>query len=317
MSVATSAFSLLLALQQAAPANFKSCPLADNRRKAEQFVVRAAEAASPEHRSKYLLAAHRIFIKLYDKTGDDRDLCAARRHLDQIREAQPASVAAARAELEARERRNKPRCGTARSRRPSAGGPRVAQTITPAAAVEETPPAELMRPQHESKTAPPGDLLPVQPTHREQPRENRAVRLDARAVAAVEARSPFTATSPPVGDQATAGRPLVIAGCMTLGLGLALAGVAGYAGAGMVDARDKGYALQKLPADPTVFDRDAALRAEYAAKGNMSLGTGIASGAAVVVGAVLIAIGARRWARATSTTALLPAPGGLVLRARF
>jgi hypothetical protein len=43
----------------------------------------------------------------------------------------------------------------------------------------------------------------------------------------------------------------------------------------------------------------------------------VVGGTTLVVGAVLVGVGARRFARVTSRAALLPMPGGLVFRARF
>ncbi|MCY0989521.1 hypothetical protein OV203_20440 [Nannocystis sp. ILAH1] len=335
MSAASSALSLLLVLQQAAPA---TCPTGDNRCKAELFVRRAKDEATPaEYRAKYLLAAHRLYLGLYDKTGDDRDLCAARRSLDQLRQAhaevQPASLAEALTELKTREQLRKPRCTDVRETRPTTSKPQVARVSPPPksepARAAPAEPAALqasaagvrvkddLLPPLDTDTRPrpePPPVEPVRPPGEAAPRPGRELRREAPVIA--------LAPTAPGQDaaQVVPGRRLAIAGGLTLGAGLVLGGVAAYAAAKMVDARGDGFTFQETPVDAddtAAFDRDAVLRAEYQKQGNLTLGTAIAGGAAMVVGAVLLGVGARRLARKNSQAALLPVPGGLVLRARF
>lgn len=59
-----------------------NCEKTDNRCKAELFVRRAKEAKNEEQRASYFNVAHRSYLALFDKTGDERHLCAARRMYD-------------------------------------------------------------------------------------------------------------------------------------------------------------------------------------------------------------------------------------------
>ncbi|WAS90899.1 hypothetical protein [Nannocystis punicea] len=331
MSAATSALSLLLALQQAAPA---TCPTGDNRCKAELFVRRAKdEATPPEHRAKYLLAAHRLYLGLYDKTGDDRDLCAARRSFEQLRkahaDAQPASLAEALTELRTREQLRKPRCSAERETRPTTSKPRVAR-VSPPPRSEPTRATPVEPPALQASAAGvrgEDDLLPpldANTRRRPEPPFAEPVRPPPDAAPRPGREAPVLALVPTVPGQDAAqvvpGRRLAIAGGLTLGAGLVLGGVAAYAAAKMVDARNDGFTFQDTPVDAddaAAFDRDTELRADYQSKANMTLGTALAGGAALVVAAVLLGVGARRLARKSSQAALLPVPGGLVLRARF
>jgi hypothetical protein len=321
MSVITGALSLLLALQQAAPPPAaRTCPTGDNRCKAELFVRRAKdEATPPEHRAKYLLGAHRLYLGLYDKTGEDRDLCAARRSLDQLRKAHADSpgLPAALAELDTRERARRPRCVDEREPRPRSAGLRVARAAPPPKSQDASEPAApsgpAAQPVSVATQQAADDLLPLG-AYPQPVRPRPEMRREAPAMM-LDQTPPGRATG-----QAVPGRRLAISGGLTLGAGLILGGVAAYAGARAAEARKDGFAFQETPVDAedaVAFDRDAELRADYGHKANLALGTAVAGGAAIVVGAVLLGLGARQLARRTSQAALLPAPGGLVWRARF
>lgn len=337
MNFVACALSLVLAVQGAPPAAASpKCELTDSRCKAELFVRRAAQATtSPADRAKYLLAAYRLYLHLYDKTGDEQDLCAARRYFEQSVASQPdsegASYASERAALTAREQARRPRCAAEAKQRTAPKRPLVARAKAPATSktAEEAAVAPLMA---EPDTAAPStalaspsstptpnvmasasadDLLPV--TGRSSPRRPQPA-----------GRPTLTAEGPPAatrdhGPAAPGGRSLMIAGGVTMTAGLVLGGVAGYSGAVAILAKQDGEALVSRPlaAGSPELDKDAALREEYERRGNLAIATGVAGGAALLASAVLFAVGARRAARAASPTALLPAPGGFVLRARF
>ena len=69
----------LLTFQGATPSPARECEPADNRCKAALFERRAAAAASPKARALYLHGAHRSYLALFDQTGQEKHLCAARK----------------------------------------------------------------------------------------------------------------------------------------------------------------------------------------------------------------------------------------------
>jgi hypothetical protein len=116
------------------------------------------------------------------------------------------------------------------------------------------------------------------------------------------------------------GRGLVIAGGVTLGVGVALTAAAGFMGRRTVDTRQQIIALNNSVDGYATADQDArddALRGDFRATQTRTLALAIGGGATVLVAVVLSSIGGRRMARAASRTALVPAPGGLVFHARF
>jgi hypothetical protein len=124
MTAVACALAALLTFEAAtAPAVNDECELADHRCKAVLFEGRAANAANAEHRAVYLFSAHRLYMRLFDKSGDRRDLCAARRALDASLavEGQPPSLRAksetARTEVLARQNQQDAHCGSVSKRR--------------------------------------------------------------------------------------------------------------------------------------------------------------------------------------------------------
>lgn len=116
------------------------------------------------------------------------------------------------------------------------------------------------------------------------------------------------------------GQGLVIAGVVTLGTGVALAAVAGALGHRRIQTREEVLALHDMVdgfATPEQAARGDALSRDYYAMGPQTLALALASGATVVVAAILTGIGARRLARSNSRAALVPTPGGLALRGAF
>jgi hypothetical protein len=112
----------------------------------------------------------------------------------------------------------------------------------------------------------------------------------------------------------------VIAGGVTLGVGVALTTAAGFMGRRMVDTRRELVALGNSVDGYATTDQntqDDALRGDYRATQTRTLALALAGGATVLVAVILTSIGGRRMARAASRTALVPAPGGLVFHTRF
>ena len=112
----------------------------------------------------------------------------------------------------------------------------------------------------------------------------------------------------------------MLAGSVTLGAGLALSVGAGVMAGRLLGTWREGQALHD-GADrygaPDESARDAELRADYQRIRPPTLALVLTGGSTLVVGAVLVAVGAKRFVRATSRAAVLPMPGGLAFRARF
>ena len=323
MSPIACSLAALLTLQ-AAPASPSECPLIDNRCKAERFVQRAATATSSAVRAKYLEAAHGSFLASYDTSRDVRDLCAARQTFDQTLAALGTETATKRLEplereLEKREQARRPRCAPGPRKTPNA--PVVARLrplaeaspASPAAGLPPTPPSKSEVP---SPTPPSSerDLMPVSIAYRAP---TRGTSQASPAIALADAPGP---TAPTRLNPSRADRRLVIAGSVTLALGLSLVGVAGYAGSQRIEARRASLELLAdaqghATAEQTA--QDIALRDRYQTMGHLALGTSLAGGAAVLVGTTLAVIGGRRLARVARRIALGPRPGGLVIHARF
>jgi hypothetical protein len=340
MTAVACALAALLTFEAAtAPAVNDECELADHRCKAVLFEGRAANAANAEHRAVYLFSAHRLYMRLFDKSGDRRDLCAARRALDASLavEGQPPSLRAksetARTEVLARQNQQDAHCGSvSKRRRPKpADAPLVARGSqspgTPSPDPDPAPPL-LGGSAMNSSEAPsePGSAVTPKPP---PPSTGRTNTLDLLAEAALPTTPPAEVSLLPVAarrvdmPRASAPRPgrgLVIAGGVTLGVGVALTAATGYMGSRLSQKRQEVFALDDMLDGYPTADQAAmgkALTREHDALRSQTVALAMASGATLVVAVVLATVGGRRMARAASRTALVPAPGGLVFHARF
>ena len=325
MIATTWTFALLLL---EAPAAAEECALTDNRCRAGMYERRAAKAPSAGQRALFLYTAYRSYLFLFEKTGDARDLCAARRALDSSLavadqpQAQREKSEHMRDALADRERAEGARCkGLAGRRTKKADAPFVARHAAPV----DPLPGPVAPP--DSPTNPAAADTPATPetTPVAHPRPNtlrlladEGPRQPADAglmpVPAARARAVHPATTP------RPGRGLVIAGGVTLGVGVALTAAAASMGRRMLDTRQKLFTLDDMIDDYATTDQATtgnALLREYDAMNRQTLALALASGATVIVAAVLVSVGGRRMARAASRTALVPAPGGLVFHARF
>jgi hypothetical protein len=316
MNVIACMLTTLLALEGAAPsaASPGKCPPADNRCKAELFVRQAATAKTAKERALYLHGAHRSYLALFDQTGEVKDLCAARRTYDQSLaikgqpESQRASFAARQADLTSRERERGTRCGRAAKREPKPEPQVVATSPRP----QDAPPATNDAPQQPALALEP--IVPSEPQSELLP-----VVARPRPPVAVRPSSPPPWTHADV-QAAQPGRRLVIAGGVSLGAGLALTGVAGYLGGRLLGTWRDSQALHDAAGSLGTEDqaaRDAALASDYQRLRAPTMAMAIVGGSTLIVGAVLVGVGARRLARVASRAALLPMPGGLAFRARF
>jgi hypothetical protein len=269
---------------------------------------------------------------LFDNTADRADLCAARRTLDASLAVagqppgQRATSRTKRAEMAARERQEGADCKSV-ARRPrvkKTEAPLVARRPAPERPAVAEPPADLEPPEttahlahansepsattRPARTAYLADLDGGQTTVHPEPSAD-LMPVSARHV---NTERPASAPRP--------GRGLLIAGGVTLGVGVALTAAAGFTGRRMVDTRQQIIALNNSVDGYATADQDArddALRGDFRATQTRTLALAIGGGAIVLVAVVLSSIGGRRMARAASRTALVPAPGGLVFHARF
>jgi len=159
--------------------------------------------------------------------------------------------------------------------------------------------------------ASPGRLLVSDPTtaHRGNPEQPAIDPLPERRI---DPKHPASELHP--------GRGLVIAGGVTLGVGVALTAVAGSAGRRTTEKWQEIRALNEQVDGLATSDqaaRDDVLRHDLQALKMQTVALAITAGGTVIVAAVLASIGGRRMARVASRTALLPAPGGLVFHMRF
>jgi len=318
------------------PATTDDCPLTDNRCKARRYERRAAKAPNATQRANYLYNAARSYVFVFDKTDDALDLCEARRAIDAslaVRDQPPAQraiAAAMRDDLAARERQEAVTCKNVVRRRriKSTDVPLVARRAAP-----HTPPALPADPVQTagvrdeatpSSTVEREAVLPLDSDVGEPPRAmvRRPSEPVLMPVSGSRGRA-LTAQGVRAGDHASEphpGRGLLIAGGVTLGVGVALTAAAGVMGHRMIETRQQIFALDKSIQGYATMDQAArgdALIGDLEAMRPRTLALALAGGAAVLVAAVLASIGGRRIARAASRTALAPAPGGIVFHARF
>lgn len=280
---------LTLTLTMLAPPTQKDADAAYNagdfHKALDLFLDRAADPSV--HRPDALDGAHASLIALHDETGEAEHLCRALTLARELLASGPFAdddERAAWVEIEARDidtiKHAEVTCNAA----------------PPTAMLTETP-------------APPTRLLATAALEPSEP--------DVDGLLPVTGPTPDSWRTTP---QAPRGRGLAIAGGVTLGVGLSLTAAAGYIGGRMLDTWRDVHALRD-EAGPIGTEaqaaKDAALTRDYERQRAPMVATAFVGVSAILVGAVLIGVGAKRLARATSRTALLPTPWGLVLRARF
>lgn len=325
MSSLATALMLLWALQESSPASTgPACARMDNGCKARMYVKKAA-AAEPARRAIYLFTASRSYLALFAQTGDVRDLCAARKNFEQslaVREqtaSQRASFEESRAELEALEKQHDARCKPS-SRRQRSASTAVARS-TPAAAPAESAPGA---PVPVGSSAPvPLEMLVASSV----PGEQAVAEEELLAVPLPRSLSPRSPRTTALADKTTApsraripGRSLAIGGGATLGVGVVLVGVAGYASAQVAAASRASYHLYDQTQGQGGLDVLAAenqIHRDFNRWMPVTIGTAIAGTTAVIAGAVMLRVGIRRLKQGPVRAALVPVPGGLAIHARF
>ena len=327
--IASPALHLLaaLAIATSPPADPSTCAADDLQCSAPAFAAAARRATSDAQRVQYLYFAHRAYLALSDKPPKgrvaSRDLCQAHRLLEQAL-ALPETplhgrIVDSERETLARLTRKKVQCKA----------PKPGHKDMPLVAAAD-PPAELRSDASTDRpsTIPAGIAA--------EPQTDDDIAVAASRLADLDGRPPTTVHPEPDADlmpvaarqvkterPASAPRPgrgLVLAGGVTLGVGVALTTAAGFMGRRMVDTRREIVALGISVDGYATTDQntqDDALRGDYRATQTRTLALALAGGATVLVAVILSSIGGRRMARAASRTALVPAPGGLVFHARF
>ena len=283
------------------------------------------------------------------KTGNVRDLCAARRTFDASLAvdgqptAQREKFEAERDDLVAHERKQHARCRSAAKRRiqkpdppliahqPKPASPEASSGSEPSqAAIPGEPndsnatkplPVDGMR---VVELRPPDAANPVLPMQ-EPPSDDALMPVNAgrvRLMPRVDGPRPGRGDDlrPDRGGDPRPGRGLVIAGGVTLGVAVALMAGAGVTGRRMADTRQTIVALGDGVDGHVTTGQDAvedALRQDYWAVKHQTTALALGAGATALVAVVLASVGGRRMARAASRTALVPFLGGLALHARF
>lgn len=331
----------LVGAAQAPASGAGECPLMDNGCRARRYERDAAREDEPERRALLFYSAHVAYLDHYEKTGEAAELCAARRALGRSLavkgqpEQQRAHFKKARSEVAAIAARDGVRCDRGAKR--STGSVVSIESAPPAAiavdvddaeapsatastaavSTSSTPPTPASRSDDDEPIAAPATVMEPSQEHAD----------DSLMPTTAIAHRPLLAIPSAVLDDerqsagARPGRPLVIAGSVTLAAGIVLAGVATYAGVRVADLEDQGFALKRDWDTLDVSTRegmDADLTRRWSTMFPLTLGTAIAGGVGIVVGAAILGEGRHRQIRsAAAQTAVVPLPGGLALRGRF
>ncbi len=288
MTTTACTFAALLAFEAAtAPATKGECELTDDRCKAALYERRSATATA-DHRARYLFNAHNLYVRLFEKTGDAQDLCAARRAIEASLavDDQPESLRseseALRTRLLARAKQQGARCRSTTKRRVApADAPLVAHAVPAESLLVARAPEEGPRSATSDQGAPSPVSranAPVTPTSAitDQGAPSPAVRFASDALAdnpvtpaaatsglrlltdadpaihRVDGLMPVATHRAPAARRSSFPRPgrgLVIASGVTLGVGVALGVSAGIIDGRMTDTRRALYSLHASVGD--------------------------------------------------------------------
>ncbi len=332
MTVTACTLAALLSFE-AASAVKDPCELTDDRCKAALYERRSVTAATADHRARYLFTAHNLYLRLFDKTGDPRDLCSARRAIEASLaiDDQPDTLRseseALRTKLLERAKQQGARCASKTKRRVTpADAPLVARGPAPEPAKSRSPATSEQDPSNsvaatEPTTTPDGSA-PTTSAHA----PTRKLTLLADADAGTSERPADVALMPVASGQVLSasspapGRGLMIAGGVTLGVGAALTAAAGVMGHRAIETRREADALHEMFgvfASPDGATQGDALVRDFNVEKSQTVALALAGGTTIVIAAVLATVGARRMSRSARRMALVPGPGGLVFRGRF
>ena len=307
------------AITAAAPVDPSTCSASDLRCTGQANLDAARLATSNEQKAKHLYRAHRAYLALADSGPTPQrvhDLCRAQQLLKQARMLSAtelhARLATSEAETDAKFKATGIECQP-RKRNDRPAPARIATTTAPDA---EPPPLLPAGPRTTTSqiAVGPADASPLT--------SSTAAPLTLEySLLPVIARD--TSTTPPRDrpqQRTRQGRGLMIAGAATLGIGLGLAGAAGYLGGRLLATRRDSQALRDDIDGFATSDQvatDQALTHDYERLAPATLTLALVGGVSVIVGAVLVGVGGHRLARVASRTAVVPLPGGLAFHARF
>lgn len=317
------------------------CDYANHECQAARYIELAREDRDHASRVQRLYMAHREYLYLFDATHKREALCRARNVLSEALALKPTPSQLVERfrksgdDTTAREHKAGIDCAPRKksastNERRLASKPRVdrqdakSETQTPAPTIAAVTEADAVEPSAPAEAPPP--FLPVAASVPVAVPGRVASIADPAPddLAPVAARSTGPTRMPPAlprqDREHTRSRGLVIAGGMTLSVGLALTGAAGNMGGRLLDTWRDSQALHDEAGPFGTEDqaaKDAALASDYQRLRAPTLAMAIVGGSTLIVGAVLVGIGAKRLVRVASRTALLPMPGGLAFRARF
>lgn len=321
MIAVTPALHLIVALSLAAPAvDPSTCAAEDLRCSAPAFAAAARRAVSDVERVEYLYFATRAYLALAEKSSvasaSSRDLCKAKQLIDQAVKL-PATELRGRVVESRRVTLSRLTAQQVQCKRPKEGKKHDAPIV---ALADAEPPTELLAPTpvDARSTSPETTVAAHDLTQRPSPDATSNMSPmrpvgDGADAAPGESRGKQGALHQP-----SPGRRLLISGGVSLAAGLTLTGVAAYTGTQALGARREGHESTELEGTTENLMRNEALEDEYRRLGPVAIATGIAGGAAVVAGIVMLCVGARRKARAAdSEPMLMPVRTGLLFTVRF
>ena len=306
------------------PTEAVQCARGDHACHAAMYTTRAESATTPAARAKYHEAAHRSFVALYDQTRRHEALCAARRSLERTakilgKKTAATQLASLRQKLAEREVTARPNCTTTSpgsAKKTKALAQRASERSPDEGSPTEPAPAAPVQPEISVAVAPPTSTPVTQAPAVETP----TTAVEPAILLAVPIHRTSNRPTPGPAPADPAARRLLISGGVTIGVGVGLATIAGYAGARLAQASRESfdlYADNQGRGDAAALAQEEALRQAHARWLPITVTTAALSGTAVVVGAILVAVGKRQAAAVSSRAALLPMPGGLAIRARF
>lgn len=326
MILHTPALHLLLApMLVSSPLDPATCGASDLRCTGQANMDAARLATLSEQKAKHLYRAHRAFLALADhgpRPQQVQDLCRAQQLLKQARTLPApdlqARLLASTAETEAKFKATGIECRP-RKRNDVSTPPNVSSS---SAATTDLPPLLPVEPRTASATE--AGLVAASPTlavsASTTPNVASPLAPPSADLLPITPRRGVPATHRQELQPTRSGRGLLIGGGVTLSVGLALTGAAGYLGSRLVGTWRESRALHAEAGPLGTEDqaaRDTQLASDYQRLRAPTLAMAVVGGTTLVVGAVLVSVGARRFARVTSRAALVPMPGGLVFRARF
>lgn len=280
-----------------------ACPAKDFACSARALAAAASDRTAPEdERLRNGLAAARAYLKLFQRTGEARDLCVAQRWVERLRKKpeHPLAplVARSSAEIAAEMERAQVVCSAPQRTTPTSGTPPVVATAKPVARSADTAPTEV--PLLESS----------QPLAR------------SRGLPSADARGRSGAPRPvPRAPAPRLGSGLLVAGGVAFVAAGALGGAAGFARheRDVLVAEGRALAAETWTqgyTDPATEAELQALLGRVTTWHRVMIGAAITAGVVGSVAVALLASGIRRRVRGSARRVAFRSPG-VLLDVRF